>query len=273
MTLTTMNSIRASQDAIVRDTNDDATLSRLSTVEAGYLQDPYAELFANRRRANNYKRNPVIHRGTYVRTTIIDKLVLSFLRCSLQKTTSNTNGHQSGSDTRYFRLREYFEVDFSEITARKTRVICQSKLFTESKLGKGGYADAIIRWTGEHCHQAGFVIYEPCEPHDAFGQIMIQNLRNRQIELPGLAVYPSVASQETRFLTNQWNAAHGITIAHAHDHCIPASEQQRIAQCEWLDEIEEWNLLARHYAIVWAWHTTNSEFSQLLNTWQVIQEE
>jgi hypothetical protein len=45
-----------------------------------------------------------------------------------------------------------------------------------------------------------------------------------------------------------------------------------IAQCEWLDEIEEWNLLAQHYGIIWAWHTTDTEFSQLLNTWQTTQE-
>ncbi|KAI9599199.1 S-adenosyl-L-methionine-dependent methyltransferase [Syncephalis fuscata] len=287
-----MSSIRVSSDSIVRNTNEDATASRLSTVEAGYLQDPYAKLFAGRQSTSAYKRNPVIHRGTFVRTTMLDKLLLSFLQCSSKK-TATSDGHQrqvvslgAGSDTRYLRFREsddfqttkYFEIDFPEVTTRKVRILSKSNLFTESRIGRGGCefytdqycllsgdlrefestlvpqliehgfdkslptlfiaecvivymlppdADAIIRWVGQTCDQVGFVIYDPCEPHDAFGQVMIQNLRHRQIELPGLAVYPSLASQQARFLDCHWNATHGITIAAAHDNYIAADELKR----------------------------------------------
>jgi [phosphatase 2A protein]-leucine-carboxy methyltransferase len=38
-------------------------------------------------------------------------------------------------------------------------------------------------------------------------------------------------------------------------------ELQRIARLEFLDEMEEWQLLARHYCIVWGWTVAGEEGS------------
>ena len=51
---------RVRHDAIVQQTDVDAAASRLSAVEAGYLNDPFAKYFAP---LSIQKRFPIINRG------------------------------------------------------------------------------------------------------------------------------------------------------------------------------------------------------------------
>lgn len=53
----------AGQDATIQGTDTDAALSRLSAVEMGYLDDPFAWLFAPRS-GPPVRRLPIINRGT-----------------------------------------------------------------------------------------------------------------------------------------------------------------------------------------------------------------
>ncbi|KAI9823973.1 MAG: carboxy methyl transferase for protein phosphatase 2A [Phylliscum demangeonii] len=84
----------SSPDHIVQSTDRDASLSRLSAVERGYLDDPFARLFVDEEdeekddggpgkghgeAARQGRRFPIINRGTYVRTFAIDALVNRFL--------------------------------------------------------------------------------------------------------------------------------------------------------------------------------------------------
>lgn len=34
---------------------------------------------------------------------------------------------------------------------------------------------------------------------------------------------------------------------------VEASERERVEGLEWMDEVEEWELLARHYCVAWGW--------------------
>ena len=52
---------RAKNDQIVQQTDQDASVSRLSAVEAGYLDDPFAKLFVS---SDVQRRFPIINRGT-----------------------------------------------------------------------------------------------------------------------------------------------------------------------------------------------------------------
>jgi [phosphatase 2A protein]-leucine-carboxy methyltransferase len=89
----------------------------MSAVSTGYLQDQYAEAFfpAGEPIA---KRYPIINRGTYVRTTAIDQLVLRFLKTNPSQ-PKQIISLGAGSDTRFFRLCAgqtypvtYHELDF-----------------------------------------------------------------------------------------------------------------------------------------------------------------
>jgi len=53
---------RVSKDKIVRQTDQDASVSRLSAVEVGYLHDPFAKLFVS---SEGRKRLPIINRGMF----------------------------------------------------------------------------------------------------------------------------------------------------------------------------------------------------------------
>lgn len=50
-------------DRIIRQTDQDASVSRLSAVEAGYLNDPFAKLFVAP--AQKQRRLPIINRGQF----------------------------------------------------------------------------------------------------------------------------------------------------------------------------------------------------------------
>lgn len=50
-------------DKVVQRTDEDASVSRLSAVEVGYLEDPFAKLFVDSR--SRGRRFPIINRGIY----------------------------------------------------------------------------------------------------------------------------------------------------------------------------------------------------------------
>ncbi|KAI4603264.1 carboxy methyl transferase for protein phosphatase 2A [Pestalotiopsis sp. 9143b] len=125
----------ASHDATIQGTDTDASVSRLSAVDLGYLQDPFAQYFVQN--GPPVRRLPIINRGTYTRTTALDRLVSSFLA------GDGTGGEEkkerqiislgAGTDTRPFRLFSqpgtaardiiYHEVDFPAIAAKKRTTV------------------------------------------------------------------------------------------------------------------------------------------------------
>ncbi|KAI9725400.1 MAG: hypothetical protein M1828_003250 [Chrysothrix sp. TS-e1954] len=124
-----------SNDDAIQQTDDDASGSRLSAVAVGYLDDPFAEAFSSNPGA--VRRQPIINRGTYVRTTSIDSYVRRFLAAHPDEEVQILS-IGAGTDTRPFRLlREdpslarrlhYHEVDFPVTTAKKIQCIEKSSL-------------------------------------------------------------------------------------------------------------------------------------------------
>lgn len=140
------NQTRTSADSVIASTDIDAASSRLSAVNAGWLQDPYADIFCPDSDVPP-RRMPIINRGTFVRTKAVDERVTSFL--STIKPSSEKAGSRdvatnhpfkrqvlslgAGTDTRFPRfLREgrmhstnirWVEVDFPETMERKRKVM------------------------------------------------------------------------------------------------------------------------------------------------------
>jgi hypothetical protein len=133
-------------DETVRGTNDDALISKLSAVQAGYLDDPFVKAFISR----GPKRLPLINLGTYIRTTEIDRLIALNSPCQMVS-------FGAGSDTRPFRLKLqlYIELDFPEVVSLKSFKIQRSlktaqPLVTESHVSQG-----VLR-------APGYIMY-PCD--------------------------------------------------------------------------------------------------------------
>ncbi|KAJ4303570.1 carboxy methyl transferase for protein phosphatase 2A [Kalmusia sp. IMI 367209] len=307
----------AVRDNAIRGTDQDAAGSRVSCVELGYLEDPYAKLFSTQ---PSTRRLPLLNRGTYVRTSAIDQLVDRFL------TTSPSSPKQfislgAGTDTRYFRLRDkypdaqivYHEIDFPTNTASKLRSIQRHSQLQE-KIGDPTMAigatqtsyynsrynihdldlrslatsssgnpppelpnldpsaptlilsemcliylqpstvSSIIQTFLNHYLKLGtpasLIVYEPILPHDAFGRTMVSNLSTRSIQLPTLTAYPELGDQRTRL--RQYGLVNGCKTADTDfiwRRWVSEEEKERVASLEMLDELEELELLLRHYCV------------------------
>ncbi|KAH7328226.1 S-adenosyl-L-methionine-dependent methyltransferase [Stachybotrys elegans] len=136
-------SSRPSHDATIQATDTDAAVSRLSAVDVGYLDDPYARYFVSTLDGPPARRFPIINRGTYVRINALDTLINSFLDDKSAYSNANVSSSSSpspqrqiislgaGTDTRPFRLFTrpqgqhliYHEIDFEVTCSKKLRVV------------------------------------------------------------------------------------------------------------------------------------------------------
>ncbi|KAK7183396.1 hypothetical protein DPSP01_000476 [Paraphaeosphaeria sporulosa] len=101
---------------------------------------------------------------------------------------------------------------------------------------------------------ASLVLYEPIRPNDAFGRTMISNLATRNIHLPTLLTYPELTDQRARL--NEYGFVDGrgaVDTAFVWREWVSGEEKERVGQLEMLDEMEELELLLRHYCVCWGW--------------------
>ncbi|KAF9268555.1 leucine carboxyl methyltransferase [Marasmius fiardii PR-910] len=98
----------------------------------------------------------------------------------------------------------------------------------------------------------GSIVYEMFGLEDSFGRVMVSNLKARNVTLPGAVPYPTVQSLPSRFLNLNFTAARALTLRVIRNRCIEPQELDRIAKLEFLDEVEELDLVLEHYAVTWA---------------------
>lgn len=308
---------RKTKDQVIRDTDQDAATARVSAVEAGYLNDPFAQ---NLTSATVQRRLPLMNRGTFVRTLAIDRIVDTFLSSSTGASQIISLG--AGSDTRFFRLRQehkhenfiYHEIDFPENTRMKIKLLgdpacraivknrCQfevpetaidaDELLTPSysihaldlrKLPSTlpwirsdlpalviseccliylapDEADNVLSFFSRLFTDVMFalVIYEPIRPADAFGRTMVSNLVQRGIYLQTLEKYSTLAQQQRR-LSDLNLEGNSLDIDTIWQRWVPSAEKERVDHLEWMDEVEEFVLLAQHYCVSWGWRNLTDD--------------
>ncbi|KAI9847612.1 MAG: carboxy methyl transferase for protein phosphatase 2A [Sclerophora amabilis] len=317
------------KDRIVQQTDQDATASRVSAVELGYLDDPFAkDLIAEKPQ----RRFPIINRGTYARTSAIDRLVEGFLGGPSSSKRKQIISLGAGSDTRYFRLASsfpdipfvYHELDFPSNTGQKVSAIQRSSSLLPliktrqanedeavcidddgTALYSSTYnlhpidlrslhapketttspatlrnvdtslptlliseccliylsptdADAILRYFTSYLFPPssplGLIIYEPINPNDSFGRVMVQNLATRGIVMQTLKRYASLGRQKERMRVMGFTSGQSSAdVDFIFENWISDGEKERVSKLEMLDEIEEWKMLAQHYCVAWAW--------------------
>jgi len=86
---------------------------------------------------------------------------------------------------------------------------------------------------------------------DPFGRVMRQNLKLRDVELPGAEAFPNLPSVEARFTSNGFDKATAVSLKTIRTDYTPEGELQRIAKLELVDEYEELDLVLAHYALAW----------------------
>jgi [phosphatase 2A protein]-leucine-carboxy methyltransferase len=126
-------------------------------------------------------------------------------------------------------------------------------------------SDAVIRWFGDSFDIVGGIIYEMFGLNDSFGKVMKKNLKARHISLPGADAYPTLPSQESRFKNQSFTNAHAISLKTLRQLHIPDKEFSRESRFEFLDEVEELELVLDHYVV--AWGSNDPPDSQLAVEW------
>jgi [phosphatase 2A protein]-leucine-carboxy methyltransferase len=295
----------SSKDRVIQQTDYDASSSRLSALELGYLTDTYAKAFL-KPGEQIPRRYPIINRGTYVRSTAIDTLVLRFLQTE-PDTRKQIISLGAGSDTRLLRLVGdnagasgvvYHELDFETNVAAKRAVFERSSTLADrlQRIKDDGcsyylhaadlrdmppslpgiepdlptlilsecclcymppeQATAAIKFfTDRITSPTALVVYEPIRPYDAFGKTMVSNLASRGIHMQTLKRYSSLGAQRQRLRLAGFDkqGARDVHQIWESNEWIPADERERVERLEWLDEVEEWKLLASHYCVAWGW--------------------
>ncbi|KAI8964377.1 LCM-domain-containing protein [Daldinia sp. FL1419] len=308
------HSTNLSHDATIQGTDTDAAVSRMSAVDLGYLHDPFAQYFVQSP-GGIVRRLPIINRGTYTRTTALDRLIYSFLSgTATQQRQIISLG--AGTDTRCFKLFSqpsqagliYHEIDFPTIASKKLQLVnatpqlrsiipnpqnekdgwsssslpngCQywchgldlrallndgieslsgirkdvpTVLVSECCLCylEASEAQGVIKYFAEKLPDLAIIIYEPIRPDDSFGKQMVSNLAARQIQMPTLDSYRDSAKQQSRLKEAGFELATSLTIRDVWRKWITEEEKERVDGLEGLDEVEEWNLLADHYIMMY----------------------
>lgn len=88
-------------------------------------------------------------------------------------------------------------------------------------------SNAILKWITEHMKNIMFALYEQIKPDDAFGKMMIRNLKSRNIDLKGIHAFPDLIHQEKRFKELGWKSAMAVDINTIHDKYLGKTEMMR----------------------------------------------
>lgn len=111
-------------------------------------------------------------------------------------------------------------------------------------------SNSLLSWISAHFSQAVFINYEQINIFDRFGEIMIENLKQRSCELLDLESCRSLDTQQSRFTTNGWESAEAWDMYHIYRMLIPHEEIERVERIEFLDEANLLEQLLTHYCIV-----------------------
>uniref|UniRef100_A0A0B6YT44 Leucine carboxyl methyltransferase 1 n=1 Tax=Arion vulgaris TaxID=1028688 RepID=A0A0B6YT44_9EUPU len=115
--------------------------------------------------------------------------------------------------------------------------------------------EKLIKWIADNFPTAFFINYEQVNMTDAFGQMMIQNLKARDCVLSGAGACASLQTQMNRFVNNGWMGGDALDMCAVYK-CLPQADVQRMERLEMLDERELLDQLLSHYCLVWAYKDT-----------------
>ncbi|KAH9976148.1 S-adenosyl-L-methionine-dependent methyltransferase [Lactifluus volemus] len=107
-------------------------------------------------------------------------------------------------------------------------------------------SNALIQWFVDYFSAPGGgllggIVYEMFKLNDAFGRVMLNNLK--------VTSHPDLASLSRRFLNLGFTKAQALTLREIRRRYIEPQELQRLSRLELLDEVEELELVLDHYAI------------------------
>ena len=115
----------------------------------------------------------------------------------------------------------------------------------------------------------GLLLYEPINPYDSFGKVMVSNLASRGIVLQTLHKYWSLEAQRERLrMLGFTSGQRAADVDYIWENWVSEREKERVGGLEMLDEVEEWRMLARHYCVCWGWRGGQNEETGNGGVWE-----
>ena len=106
--------------------------------------------------------------------------------------------------------------------------------------------------------------YDLIGPDDPFGKEMVDNLRNRDINLRGFNEVKNVKDQIERLKEAKFEDVHIVDMYYVYFKLLPVEERRRIERLELMDEFEELNLLQKHACFGYASKCKNDKLKGLI---------
>ena len=106
--------------------------------------------------------------------------------------------------------------------------------------------------------------YDLIGPDDPFGKEMIDNLRNRDINLRGFNEVKNIEDQINRLKEAKFEDVNIVDMYYVYFKLLPIEERKRIERLELMDEFEELNLLQKHACFGYASKCKNDKFKGLI---------
>lgn len=111
---------------------------------------------------------------------------------------------------------------------------------------------SVLEYFASRIPKLSIALYEPIGLDDEFGRVMAENLLMRGLCLPTFQKFNTLDSQISRLKDLGLPNVLCAKDMEQYYNDLPDAEQKRIHRLEFLDEVEEMNLLLRHYCVVFA---------------------
>ena len=95
----------------------------------------------------------------------------------------------------------------------------------------------------------GLLAYDPVYPDDAFGRIMVDNLAAMGSPFRGIHDVPDEAALMQRSAAAGFHSSAALSMEALWSNLVDKDEWKRLQRLEPLDEVEEWSIMMRHYAM------------------------
>ncbi|KAL3928342.1 MAG: hypothetical protein SGPRY_002425 [Prymnesium sp.] len=260
-----------------------AARGKLSAVRARFYSDPYVACFLPSLPCPCPSLGAMINTGQYARVAAIGSVIEQFMRLAPPQSAQIVS-LGAGLDTRFWQLHDsallparYIELDQPCVVEAKARAIASSPQLLAALPGgaaccsESGVASVCYSCIGvDLCDlsklddalqsaqwdkSAPTLVIAECllvEPHDPFGQMMVRNLFERGCPLLSIHACPTVSAQKQRAEATGWSHAETMDMYSWFETVFTSEERRRIRSLELLDELEEFQLLLRHYCVLLA---------------------
>jgi len=129
------------------------------------------------------------------------------------------------------------------------------------------YSNRVIEWAGNNIRSSVFVTYEQIKPSDAFGAMMVRNIKQRGCPLKSIHDYPTCQSLVERYQSLGYGHVQVRDMNDVYYNFIDDADRARAEKLELFDELEEWHLIQGHYCLAVAVNEIENENNQpLLHT-------